>query len=249
VWTHLNPAANRLRELTDDVMALTLGRSIQCRYYDHGSGRFEPTRSKHYNDVVLVSGLHTLYAPELRSALDVKIFLDMDERLRRYWQIERDTRERGHDRAEVEARLARREPDLQRYIRPQAAHADLVLRLEPREEVALDAADGAGAPPLRLRSTIRSGLQIDEVSRLIGVFSFAETEVERADGSGETLFRFEGEDLSGADVAEIVKLLVPHWDELIAIEPHFDDGVTGVMQLLVLMQISVGRRLTAQGQA
>jgi uridine kinase len=246
VFTHLNPTANRLRELTDDVIALTLGRSIQCRYYDHSSGRFEPTRSKHYNDVVLVSGLHTLYVPELRNALDVRIFLDMDERLRRFLKIGRDVEERGHDRESVEKSMALREPDLAKYIRPQADHADLVLRLEPRDAEELPQLKFGESPALRLRATIRSALKIDEVARLLAVFSFAEIEVVRTDGSGETEFRFEGDDVTGQDVLELVKLLVPHCDELLAVEPRFDGGVTGVMQLLVLMQISVVRRRTAR---
>lgn len=246
VFTHLNPTANRLRELTDDVIALTLGRSIQCRYYDHGSGRFEPTRSKHYNDVVLVSGLHTLYVPELRNALDVKIYLDMDEALRRFLKIGRDVEERGHDRQSVENSIALREPDLVKYVKPQADHADLVLRLEARDPEELARMSFGDTPALRLRATIRSALKIDEVARLLAVFSFAELEVIRTDGSGETEFRFEGDDVTGEDVTELVKLLVPHCDELIAVEPHFDGGVTGVMQLLVLMQISVVRRGAAR---
>lgn len=246
VWTHLNPAANRLREFTDDVLALTEGRSIQCRYYDHHSGRFEPRRSKHYNDVVLVSGLHTLYGPELRNALDVKIYLDMDEQLRRHLKLARDTTERGQSREEVERSIERREPDFRRYIQPQAAHADLVLRLEPRDPDELGRRALGEPLALRLQARVRSGLRIDEVARLLSVCCFCEADIERADGSGEALFRCDGDDISGEDVREMVELLVPDHEELVAVTPHFEGGVTGVMQLLVLMQVGVVRNKDAR---
>jgi hypothetical protein len=159
-------------------------------------------------------------------------------------KIGRDVEARGHDRMAVEMSIALREPDLAKYFRPQDDHADMLLRLEPRDPEELAHLKFGDAPALRLRATIRSALKIDEVTRLLAGFSFYEREVVRTDASGETEFRFEGDDVTGSDVAELVKLLVPHCDELLAVEPRFDGGVTGVMQLLVLMQISVVRRRT-----
>jgi hypothetical protein len=52
---------------------------------------------------------------------------------------------------------------------------------------------------------------------------------------------FEGDDVQCEDIAELVPLLIPHHAELLAEEPAFSDGVTGIMQLLVLLEISALR--------
>ena len=62
---------------------------------------------------------------------DVRIYLDMDEELRRYFKIRRDVGERGHSLESVERSIARRQPDAIRFINPQSAQADIVFSLQP----------------------------------------------------------------------------------------------------------------------
>jgi uridine kinase len=240
-WTHLHPDANHLREFTDDVRALAQGRSIRCRYYDHRTGRFEPRRSKQGNDVVLVSGLHALLGPELRDVLDVKIYLDMDADLMRHFKLSRDTTQRDQAMADIVKSMERRVPDLKKYVEPQATHADLVFRLEPRDADAMENAQTGRDIPMRLRARVRNGVGLERLCRFLTVTCFSHAEVERFDSSGESQFVFEGDDVQCEDIAELVPLLIPHHAELLAEEPAFSDGVTGIMQLLVLLEISALR--------
>jgi uridine kinase len=240
-WTHLHPDANHLRELTDDVRALAQGRSISCRYYDHGTGRFEPRRSKRGNDVVLVSGLHALFGPELRDVLDVKIYLDMAPELVRFFKVARDTTARNQALADILKSMERRLPDLKKYVEPQAHHADLVFRLEPCDARRLERAQADGPIPMRLHARVRNGVGLERLSRFLTVTCFSHAEVERFDGSGESHFVFEGDDVQGEDIAELVPLLIPQHEELLAEQPNFSEGVTGIMQLLVLLEISALR--------
>jgi uridine kinase len=240
-WTHLHPDANHLREFTDDVRSLAQGRSISCRYYDHGTGRFEPRRSKRGNDLVLVSGLHALFGPELRDVLDVKVYLDMDPDLVRFFKVARDTTARNQALGEIVRSMERRQPDLERYIEPQAQHADLVLRLEPREPEILARAEAGTRIPMRLHARVRNGVGLERLCRFLTVTCFSLAEVERFDGSGVSHFVFEGDDVQGEDIAELVPLLIPHHAELLAERPTFAEGVTGIMQLLVLLEVSALR--------
>jgi uridine kinase len=240
-WTHLHPDANHLREFTDDVRALAQGRSISCRYYDHGTGRFEPRRNKRGNDVLLVSGLHALFGSELRDVLDVKIYLDMDPALVRFFKLARDTTLRNQSMADILKSMERRAPDMRKYIEPQVQHADLVFRLEPRDEGALERAKAGRSIPLRLRARVRNGVGLERLCRLLTITCFSHAEVERFDSTGESHFVFEGDDVQGEDVAELVPLLIPQHAELLAEEPKFADGLTGIMQLLVVLEISALR--------
>ena len=51
--------------------------------------------------MIIASGLHVFYLPILRDTLALKIFLDMDESLRRYFKMERDVKKRGHTKVKV----------------------------------------------------------------------------------------------------------------------------------------------------
>ena len=83
------------------------------------------------NDFIIASGLHALYLPQLRDGYDFKIYLDIDEDLRRYFKIQRDVGIRGHSLANVISSIEAREADSEKFIRTQKRFADLVLSLKP----------------------------------------------------------------------------------------------------------------------
>jgi uridine kinase len=167
VLTHLNPHANDLAAFAKDVIHLIDGRGIHARRYDHATGRkTEPAPIKPAQ-FVLASGLHALWSPALTRRYDLRIYLDMEEQLRRRLKIRRDTTQRGHDLVEVLETIERRAPDADRYIRPQAQTADLVFRLEARHPSLLDDNTLGEALPLRLIVRVRPGESLTAVSRLL----------------------------------------------------------------------------------
>jgi len=82
VMTHLNPMANDIEAFANDLVALTDGKSIQSRHYDHKSGRMSKPFEIRSNDFIFASGLHALYLPILRSCYNLSVYLDIDEELR-----------------------------------------------------------------------------------------------------------------------------------------------------------------------
>jgi hypothetical protein len=83
VLTHLDPAANRLEEMARDVLQLAAGTPVKKRRYDHETGLMSRPQEIRPSDLIIVSGLHALYPPQLRARQNLRIFLDMDEALRR----------------------------------------------------------------------------------------------------------------------------------------------------------------------
>ena len=239
VMTHLNPRANDLASLAHDLQSLVTGRAVRARRYDHGAGRIGAPARLESNDFILVSGLHALYLPLLRELYDVAIFLDMSEPLRQHLKKRRDVEHRGHSEEAVDAALAKRAPDAERYIRPQVGHADLVLALEPVRPDAL--ADNGADMPLKLVVRGRQGMYYDSLVRvLIGICGLSvDMTLNGADGSAEMII--EGE--TGAeDIALAAHHLLPELTELLDIHPSWQPGMLGVMQIVALVHITQALR-------
>lgn len=236
ILTHLDPRANDLKALTVDVQALLAERAISQRRYDHGTGRFTPFRRMRGNDVVLVSGLHTFYSASLREMFDATVFLDMDDGLRRHLKIRRDVGERGYGLAAVEAAIDKRANDRERYIQPQMARSDVVLSLRPVDPSRLDAAGAAAPGPLKLSVRWRDATDFADLARcLIGLCGVRlDQHPPGIDGFVE--FDVEGE-IEADDIRLIVGKLAPEADDLLGPEPKWEDGLLGVMQLIVVIHL------------
>jgi len=234
--THLNPRANDLQRFNNDVLALMDGKPILCRQYDHVAGRFlEPTRLNR-NDAIIASGLHALHMPRLSKRFDVGIFLDIDEDLRRAWKIHRDVNQRGHDRQAVLGSLERRELDSQRYIHPQKLAASLVLRLMPVNARHLETAAAPDQVRLKLSALIRNGTSHERVARILIGICGLHLDIQQSEESGDVEMTIEG-DVAAEDIGLAARTLVPALQEMLDIHPQWEDGMSGIMQLLVLIQI------------
>lgn len=126
--THLNPQANYLYRQAEDLQVLRGNNAVRRVDYDHETGTFTSKKRVAPKPYIVMCGLHSLYLPQMRQALDMKIYLDTDESLRCYWKLERDQDNRKQDREVVMAQIKARREDAKRYIHPQKQYADLVIR-------------------------------------------------------------------------------------------------------------------------
>lgn len=127
-FTALDPRANYLHRQAIDLQELREGSAVRRVDYDHSSGRFTSYKRITSNKYVLLAGLHALYLPQTRKNLDLKIYLDCDETLRRFWKIQRDTSKRGHSKDDVIKSIEQRMPDAEKFIYPQKEYADFVVK-------------------------------------------------------------------------------------------------------------------------
>jgi len=160
VYTHLNPSGNRLHEEMDTAIALKDGKSVQMGQYDHKTGSFSQAMSVASNKFIFFVGLHPFYLKRMRDLIPIKIFMDTDEELRRYWKIHRDTRRRGYSRSKILEQIESREEDSEKFIRPQARFADLVIRMEPLEKLNPEG-EGLPAPAIRTRYIMDNSIPTD----------------------------------------------------------------------------------------
>lgn len=237
VMTHLNPMANDLEAFCSDLVSLTDGKSIQSRHYDHQTGKMSKPFLIKSNDLIIASGLHALYLPILRDCYNLKIYLDIDEGLRRYFKLMRDVNQRGHTVDRVLTSFEKRESDSERFIRPQSNFADLTLALQPIQPRMLESLDGK--QPLRLKLIVRTRHGFNELSLnriLVGVCGLHVDIVVSNDGA-EVQMTIEGE-TSSADIEMAAEMLCPRVLEFLDIQPKWQDGVLGLMQLITLSHIN-----------
>ncbi|MEA2045391.1 MAG: phosphoribulokinase [Euryarchaeota archaeon] len=128
--TPLNPRANHLDLLAEDLAAIRSGEAIRKPVYDHSTGRITgpvPFRSA---PVLIIEGLHPFYTEELRRQTDLKIFVDPSRAVKRRWKVRRDCGDRGYRPEEVMKEILEREPDYKRYVDIQKIYAEVVVKIE-----------------------------------------------------------------------------------------------------------------------
>jgi phosphoribulokinase len=138
--TPLHPECNHLDILTQHLLLLRGGEPVLKPVYDHRDGTLRPPVYVRPARFMFVEGLLSYHTETLRTAHDVRVFLDPPEELRRVWKLKRDCTRRNYTTDEVLAELDRRERDAGAFIRPQREHADILITFrEGRDPAHLDA--------------------------------------------------------------------------------------------------------------
>lgn len=235
-FTHLHPGANNLRQFSADVMDMFNNKSIACREYNHATGRFNPPKVRHGNDIIIVSGLHALMNKALRDKFDIRVYLDMDEQLRCWFKCRRDCLERGHDVSNVMASIERRRDDGQRFIAPQCSFADIIFSLYSVSPLHMDKFNIV-PKQLGLRAVLRGARFSDILVRqFIGVCGMR-VDVRFTEDLDSITLVIEGE-LPPEDTAFLASHLFPQLMELLSLEPLWAGGMDGVMQLIILSYLA-----------
>jgi phosphoribulokinase len=129
----LHPDANYLDILTQHLGHLRRGNPVLKPVYDHRDGTLGRPHYLHPAHYLVVEGLLSFHTETLRLAHDVRVFLAPPEELRRAWKLKRDCTRRGYTTDQVLWELDHRERDAEAFIRPQQAHADIVVSFrQPR---------------------------------------------------------------------------------------------------------------------
>jgi uridine kinase len=137
-YTHLNPDANHLEKMSEDIFRLKLGENIFAVDYNHSTGKFTEKQKIEAKPYILLCGLHTLYKDNIRNLSEIKIFLDTEKELKTEWKIQRDVIERNKSKEEVIQNIKHRENDYYKYIEPQKYHSDIIIEYVNKDKLELN---------------------------------------------------------------------------------------------------------------
>jgi phosphoribulokinase len=127
-FTPLHPECNFIDILDQHLQLLATGQPVLKPVYDHATGRRVRPELVEPKDFIIVHGLLPLHSKLARACFDVTVFLDPPEDVRCAWKIQRDTTARGYTTDQVIAEIAAAEAESAQFVRPQRAHADIVVR-------------------------------------------------------------------------------------------------------------------------
>jgi uridine kinase len=124
-----HPASLETELLVKHLESLRSGVAIDHPVYDFAEHlRSDETVRVEPGNVIVVEGILVLAEPELRSELDLKIFVDADADLRLARRIDRDISERGRTVESVlEQFFATVRPMHIEFVQPSLRYADLII--------------------------------------------------------------------------------------------------------------------------
>ena len=152
--THLNPNANYLEKLQEDTFNLKLGNDIYAVDYNHKNGTFTPLKRIETKQNIIICGLHTLYHDKLRDIIDIKVYIDTDEKLQYYWKLKRDVNDRGHNESDVFKFIENRKDDYSKFILPQRQYSDIIINFYTNDDIDLKNWSMIKEPDIKLRISI-----------------------------------------------------------------------------------------------
>ncbi|MEO5680341.1 MAG: phosphoribulokinase [Acidimicrobiales bacterium] len=162
-FTPLHPKCNYIDIMEQHLQQLALGQPILKPVYNHNTGMLDRPEYVEPREFVIVEGLLPLHTKMSRACFEISVYLDPPEELRIAWKVARDTKKRGYTEDEVRQDLRKREPESERYIRPQKARADIVVRFAPIEERGETVKD-----PLSAKLILRPTIDHPELHTILG---------------------------------------------------------------------------------
>lgn len=138
--------------LAEHVRALVAGCAVEKPLYDFARHQRRPeTRRVEPARIVLVDGILILESAELRSLMDLKLYVDTDPDVRFIRRLERDIRERGRTiDSVVRQYLTTVRPMHLQFVEPSKRYADVII-----PEGGLNA-QAAGMVVARLRALVEA---------------------------------------------------------------------------------------------
>jgi uridine kinase len=125
-YTHLNPEANFISKMEEDIFNLKIGNRVYQVDYNHSLGKFTEYQEIIPSENTIVCGLHPLYTKN-ENIYNLKIFVDTDDELKKIWKINRDVNERGYSLDKVLSQIESRKKDFNEYILPQKNKSDIII--------------------------------------------------------------------------------------------------------------------------
>jgi len=238
-YTALNPKANYLYRQAEDLRHLRMGSSVRRIDYDHNTGKFTEKRRVKVRKFLILCGLHAMYLPQTRKHLDLKIYMDSDETLRRYWKIQRDIAKRGYSKETIIKQIEERMPDAKRYIYPQKKYADMIVRYY--DKTLTDCMVDEHEFKISIQLTINAAVNVEPlVDELMG--NGINVQYDYSDDLQKWVISLNADDIENIvlPIEKIANRVIPQLEEITRENLNKDDikGKEGIIILFLLLMIS-----------
>ena len=236
-YTHLNPLANYLYRQAKDVSLLRAGKTIFRREYNHYIGQFDKPHKVFPRPFILVTGLHALYLPQLRQQEDLKIYMDIDEKLRRFWKIQRDVYERGHSLQDVQSQIEMRRDDFYKYIEPQRKNADLLISYFDKNLD--DYSIKEYNPHLSLKISVLNNINFEPLILILSKYGISISYEFSEDMVYQTIiFESENFEKNTIPATEVARSVVPELESILKQPLITRNNMWTIIGIVILMMIS-----------
>lgn len=235
--TQLNPKANYLYRQAKDIEILRTGAYVNRVEYDHHTGKFTQEKKIFPKKYIVISGLHSFYLPQMRNILDLKIFMDTDETLRKYWKIQRDITSRGYSKQRIIAQIEERLADAKKYINPQKEFADLIISYY--DNSLKDCMIDKHKELISVGFQLSTSIDLEQIVQIL-IDNGLDIKHEFGDDLRYQYIYIEGESIinSIVDYQNVAENVIPQLTELLNQKSKFDLGINGLVQLIILVLIS-----------
>jgi uridine kinase len=229
-FTHLDPKANHIHKQSEAIYSLKHNEIIFRSDYEHSNGKFSKPKKVNPKQFIVIAGLHPFYLPKLRKNIDLKIYIDTDESLRRHWKIIRDTKKRGYSMQKIVEQIEIRMEDAGKYIYPQKEFADMIVKYYPVNT--FDLGEENEIIILGLKITFDANIHIEDVlNKLDCSFMWDYNDDLRSQ-------YIEIETRPQVNFEGIARDSIENIREIIAADIKWESGYEGLIQLISLKMIS-----------
>lgn len=232
VYTHLDPRANKLHEDFEHARELKSGRSIRRRNYDHSTGKFTLPKFIKPNKLIVFEGLHSFYLSNQAEVYDLKVFMEPDEKLRTWWKVQRDVAKRGYSPEKVLEQLKSREQDSEKYIKSQAAQADILASFFPLNVI--DPVNQNLEPDIALKITLSNDVYPDALLDQLNRVKSIEIQHLYANERQELIFKGQ---ISKEQIEQIADACIPELEDIGIYNADWKDNFEGLLQLITTFVI------------
>lgn len=239
--TSLNPKANYIHKQAGDLNKLRRSQNVFRVEYDHDTGKFTESSKVKSKPYIVLCGLHALYLPKMRKNLDLKIYMDVDEKLRRYWKIQRDVYQRGYKKEKVLESIEQRMPDAVKYIYPQKKYADILIRY--LDQTLNDYTIENHSVKLDLEITLNADVDLEDLILELqknGIYPRQDYEEDLT--KQIVIFRSEELNQKSINFSDIAEKIIPNLDEILNKDLNYENNLNGIIEIIILVLISYKMR-------
>ncbi len=231
IENHLNIKSNDLLKLNTDLN-LILNKNIINRKTINNS-IYKSKKSKYFNnDFIITNGYHLFLPETLNQLFDIKVFLNPEKDLNENWLTNKNKTNSKYDNLN-------NFDQIKKYFdlySQQKNSSDLVFSFSYINKDILSYKTVQNLP-LKMDIYLRDGIYAENLSKALISICGVKVNLDISNTNFSSKISVEG-DIWSEDIKLAASRLVPNLDEIIDSEPKWHSDTIGLMQLIILMQIS-----------